>query len=83
MDDYDPSSYFNDDPVHIYLKEMGKYPMLTAVEETILARRIERGKRASALLKNEPFEAEMAGEYSNLSFEELSAKYIQEPRLYG
>lgn len=75
-DDYDPLSYFNDDPVHMYLKEMGKYPILTAVEETILARRIERGKRASALLKNEPFEIEHTEDCTGLSFEELSEKYM-------
>jgi len=31
------------DPVRLYLKEMGKVPLLTAVEEVSLAKRIERG----------------------------------------
>lgn len=78
-DDYDPSNYFNDDPVKIYLKEMGKYPMLDAKDEIILAHRIEKGKRASALMKNEPNPIELGEEYSQCSYEELLMKYL---RLY-
>jgi RNA polymerase primary sigma factor len=32
-----------DDPVRMYFKEMGKVPLLTAVQEVSLAKRIERG----------------------------------------
>ena len=35
------------DPVRLYFREMGKVPLLTAVEEVALARRIERGDEAA------------------------------------
>ncbi len=36
-----------DDPVRMYLKEIGKVPLLTAEEETELARRMEQGDEAA------------------------------------
>lgn len=33
----------SDDPVHLYLKEIGNYPLLTMAEEVSLAKRIEDG----------------------------------------
>ncbi len=33
-----------DDPVRMYLREIGRVPLLTAVEEVALAKRMERGK---------------------------------------
>jgi RNA polymerase primary sigma factor len=38
------------DPVRMYLREIGRVPLLTAVEEVELARRIERGAEASERL---------------------------------
>lgn len=78
-EEQDSSVYFNDDPVRIYLKEMAKYPMIDAEDEIILAHRIERGKRASILMKNEPNPIEVGEEYSQCSYEELLMKYL---RLY-
>ena len=39
----------NDDPVKLYLHEIGRVPLLTARDEQIAARRIEIGRRISAI----------------------------------
>lgn len=39
-----------DDSVGLYLKEVGRIPLLTAKEEVVLARRIEQGRRAREIL---------------------------------
>src|SRR5262249_12425245 len=49
------------DPVRMYLKEIGKVPLLTAEQEVILAKRIEAGLLASEKLDAEP---EAVGEIS-------------------
>ena len=42
----------NDDPVRLYLHEIGRVPLLTAQDEKIAARRIEIGRRISAIEYN-------------------------------
>ena len=37
-------SIYTDDPVRVYLREMGAVPLLTREGEVNLARRMERGK---------------------------------------
>lgn len=41
------SSTKTDDPVHLYLKEIGNYPLLTMEEEVALAKRIEDGDESA------------------------------------
>ncbi len=41
------SSTKTDDPVHLYLKEIGNYPLLTMDEEVELAKRIEEGDESA------------------------------------
>jgi len=40
-----------EDPVRMYLKEIGKVPLLTGPQEVVLAQRIERGLEAAAALR--------------------------------
>jgi len=52
-----------DDPVRMYLREMGKVPLLTREGEVEIARRIEAGERqvVSALFRAEPATREIRG----------------------
>lgn len=40
----------SDDPVHLYLKEIGNYPLLSMAEEVVLAKRIEDGDETAKQL---------------------------------
>ncbi|MEJ7583579.1 MAG: RNA polymerase sigma factor RpoD [Acidimicrobiales bacterium] len=57
------------DPVRVYLKEIGRVPLLAGTEEVDLARRIETGSEASVRLA----ELEAAGEINRLDFEKRRA----------
>ncbi len=45
-----PMKTSTSDPVRMYLKEIGKVPLLTAKEEVILAKKIEAGEKATETL---------------------------------
>ena len=58
LDDIDldmsiPEGVNIDDPVRMYLKEIGRVPLLTGEDEIRLARRMERGTKASLALKKD------------------------------
>ncbi len=46
--DFEPSGGRTDDPVRMYLREMGKTPLLTREGEIAIAKRIEEGRRQVA-----------------------------------
>ena len=48
------------DPVRMYLKEIGKVPLLTAAQEVTLAKRIEAGLHAVARIEELPSDADEA-----------------------
>jgi RNA polymerase primary sigma factor len=50
----DLSGLTSDDTVGMYLREMGRVPLLTAEEESLLAQQIERGAMAAERLQQEP-----------------------------
>ena len=59
LDDIDldmsiPEGVNIDDPVRMYLKEIGRVPLLTGEDEIRLARRMERGTKASVALQKDP-----------------------------
>ena len=51
IDPFDLSAIAADDTISLYLKEMARVPLLTSDEETVLAKRLERGRRASKKLR--------------------------------
>src|SRR6266851_2382685 len=60
-------SIYTDDPVRVYLREMGAVPLLTREGEVDLARRMERGKlRMQKALSRSPRVQMMAVEYAEL-----------------
>ena len=48
---FDLSAIAADDTISLYLKEMARVPLLTSDEETVLAKRLENGRRSSKKLK--------------------------------
>ena len=49
MDPFDLNGIAADDTISLYLREMARVPLLTPAEETSLAKRLERGRRAQRL----------------------------------
>jgi RNA polymerase primary sigma factor len=56
IDPFDLSGIAADDTISLYLKEMARVPLLTPQEETSLAKRLERGRRAQRKLERDGYE---------------------------
>lgn len=54
IDPFDLSAIAADDTISLYLKEMARVPLLTSDEETGLAKRLEKGRRATKKLRKAP-----------------------------
>ena len=60
-------SIYTDDPVRVYLREMGSVPLLTREGEVTLARKMERGKlRMQKAISRSPLIQSLVGEFSEL-----------------
>ena len=70
------------DPVRMYLKEIGKVPLLTAEQEVTLAKRIEAGVQATEQLEREALsEQSAAGVEAVVVDGELAKKQLTEANL--
>ena len=73
-----PEGVSIDDPVRMYLKEIGRVSLLSAVDETKLARRMDKGNEAQLLLElmNEEEPLEMDGSMPTTDRLALAAKLL-------
>lgn len=69
------SSYYTDDSIRLYLKEMGKYPRLNYTDEIIYSRRVNCGKSAKSILNGDFSCFEDEHDYADLTFDELAGQY--------
>src|ERR1700760_4721523 len=60
-------SIYTDDPVRVYLREMGSVPLLTREGEVTLARKMERGKlRMQKAISRSPLIQSLVAEFAEL-----------------
>ncbi|MET0896124.1 MAG: sigma-70 family RNA polymerase sigma factor, partial [Acidimicrobiia bacterium] len=78
-----PDSSGGFDPVRMYLKEIGKIPLLTAAQEVTLAKRIEAGVHATERIETQPglSDEERASLHALEVDGEMATKHLTEANL--
>jgi RNA polymerase primary sigma factor len=72
--DLDREGIAIDDPVRIYLREIGRVHLLTAQEETQIAQQMERGLESAERLRNGDYAADEQGRYQRQKREGEAAR---------
>ena len=72
-------STYTDDPIRMYLKEIGNFTLISSEDEVKLAKRINKGRAAVRIMQGEPSPEEDI-DYSEWSDEEIIKKFNDDIR---
>ncbi|MEE1230084.1 MAG: sigma-70 family RNA polymerase sigma factor [Phascolarctobacterium sp.] len=72
-------STYTDDPIRMYLKEIGNFTLISSEDEVKLAKRINKGRAAVLIMQGEP-SSEGEIDYSEWSDEEIIKKFNDDIR---
>ena len=72
-------STYTDDPIRMYLKEIGNFTLISSEDEVKLAKRINKGRAAVRIMQGEPSPVEDI-DYSEWSDEEIIKKFNDDIR---
>lgn len=72
-------STYTDDPIRMYLKEIGNFTLISSEDEVKLAKRINKGRAAVLIMQGEPSPEEEI-DYSEWSDEEIIKKFNDDIR---
>lgn len=72
-------STYTDDPIRMYLKEIGNFTLISSEDEVKLAKRINKGRAAVLIMQGEP-SSEDEIDYSEWSDEEIIKKFNDDIR---